>query len=81
MRQTPFKWDRHTFSVEPFFEAGRLPMAPHYCTSLGALFSADCMRILPSVRDGIVDTVFADPPFNLGKEYGENTDELRPDSE
>ena len=25
------------------------------------------------------DTVFADPPFNLGKEYGERTDDKRPD--
>jgi len=81
MRQTPFKWDQQTLSLEPFFEGGRLPVAPHYCTSLGALFSADCMRILPSIRDRVVDTVFADPPFNLGKTYGDNTDDLRPDSE
>ena len=29
----------------------------------------------------MVDTVFADPPFNLGKKYGANTDDLRPDNE
>lgn len=31
------------------------------------------------IRDDVVDTVFADPPFNLGKEYGEQSNDLRPD--
>ena len=46
---------------------------PFHCTSLGALFAGDCVKVLKSVKDEVVDTVFADPPFNLGKEYGENT--------
>jgi site-specific DNA-methyltransferase (adenine-specific) len=29
----------------------------------------------------VVDTVFADPPFNLGKEYGKNSDDNRPDED
>jgi site-specific DNA-methyltransferase (adenine-specific) len=39
------------------------------------------MEVLPLLKDGIVDTVFADPPFNLGKEYGKNCDDLKPDEE
>jgi len=39
-------------------------------TSLGVVFNADCMSVLPSIRDSSVDTVFADPPFNLDKQYG-----------
>lgn len=35
------------------------------------------MKILPSLRDEVVDTIFADPPFNLGKQYGKSTNDLR----
>src|SRR5215469_138529 len=37
------------------------------------------MAFLPSVANNVIDTVFADPPFNLGKEYGRSTDDLQPD--
>jgi site-specific DNA-methyltransferase (adenine-specific) len=30
------------------------------------------MEILPMLQSGTVDTVFADPPFNLGKAYGKH---------
>lgn len=39
------------------------------------------MAVLPCIKDGTVDAVFADPPFNLGKEYGSNSDDSRPDAE
>ncbi len=81
MRQTPFKWDPNTLTLEPFFKGGRAPTAPFYHTNLGALFSADCMTVLPFIEQNVVDTVFADPPFNLGKEYGKNTDDLKSDPE
>lgn len=34
------------------------------------MFDDDCLNVLPHLQDEIVDTVFADPPFNLNKEYG-----------
>ena len=34
------------------------------------MYQADCVMLLPLVGDESVDTVFADPPFNLGKTYG-----------
>jgi site-specific DNA-methyltransferase (adenine-specific) len=37
------------------------------------------MKVLPGLAQGSVDTVFADPPFNLGKEYGSSTDDKKPD--
>ncbi len=37
------------------------------------------MKLLPLVKDEVVDTIFADPPFNIGKEYGKNTDDCLPD--
>ena len=39
------------------------------------------MAVLPFIKDKVVDTVFADPPFNLGKEYGKNSHDLRPNGE
>jgi site-specific DNA-methyltransferase (adenine-specific) len=44
--------------------------APILETDLGQLFQGDCLDILPMILDESVDTVFADPPFNLGKKYG-----------
>lgn len=35
------------------------------------------MAVLPHIKDAVVDTVFADPPFNLGKEYGENSNDQK----
>ena len=43
---------------------------PVFSTELGALFRGDCTELLPRFPDACVNTVFADPPFNLGKEYG-----------
>lgn len=44
-------------------------MQPFLSTSHGVLFAADCLKILRRLEPGVVDTVFADPPFNLGKDY------------
>lgn len=43
---------------------------PILATDRGALFNEDCIDFLGRVSDESVDTVFADPPFNLGKVYG-----------
>lgn len=48
---------------------GRMPK-PALATHFGALFNEDCIRFLRRIGDESVDTVFADPPFNLGKVYG-----------
>ncbi|MBI5365757.1 MAG: site-specific DNA-methyltransferase [Planctomycetes bacterium] len=53
--------------------------APRHVTALGALYAADCLELLPRLRAGVVDTVFADPPFNLGKAYGRRTDDRLPE--
>jgi site-specific DNA-methyltransferase (adenine-specific) len=44
---------------------------PAFTTKRGALFAADCVELLFHLGDESIDTVFADPPFNLGKDYGE----------
>ena len=43
---------------------------PVFETSLGRLFQGDCIDVLSTVDSNSVDLVFADPPFNLGKDYG-----------
>jgi site-specific DNA-methyltransferase (adenine-specific) len=54
---------------------------PAFTTALGALWAADCLRILPALADESVDTVFADPPFNLGKTYGARTNDAIADAD
>src|SRR5437667_5230958 len=56
-------------------------LEPVYATELGVLFNDDCLTVLPQIRSEIVDTIFADPPFNLGKHYGDTVDDERPDHE
>lgn len=41
-----------------------------FSTDLGSLFEGDCLDILPYIYSQSIDTVFADPPFNLSKKYG-----------
>lgn len=76
-QQAKFSLSSGRFDYRPFVKKGA--PAAHHVTELGALFSGDCLEILPSLRDEVVDTVFADPPFNLGKEYGAKSNDLRSD--
>jgi site-specific DNA-methyltransferase (adenine-specific) len=48
-------------------------------TSVGVLFGGDCLKILPLIKSGTIDLIFADPPFNLGKEYGSKVNDKLPD--
>ena len=79
-RQSALKLDERVFDPSPYLKEGST-FKPFYASSLGVLFSGDCMEVLPQIKDKVVDTVFADPPFNLGKEYGENFSDLKPDQE
>ena len=64
----------HPFELVPSND--RLPVA--HRTALGALYQGDCLELLRSLPDACVDMVFADPPFNLGKDYGPGiSDEMR----
>lgn len=79
-RQTALKLDEKIFDASSVIKSGS-KIKPVYASSLGTLFAGDCMAVLPSIKDGIVDTIFADPPFNLGKKYGNNFHDLKPDQE
>ena len=52
-----------------------------YATKLGVLYQGDCLGILPYLQNETIDTIFADPPFNLSKEYGSNVNDNLSDDE
>ena len=54
---------------------------PYLTTQMGSLFDGDCLNILPSLASESIDMIFADPPFNLGKEYGTMGSDQLPDSD
>jgi site-specific DNA-methyltransferase (adenine-specific) len=50
-----------------------------YATELGVLYEGDCLEILPFIQDETGDTIFADPPFNLAKNYGSSINDELPE--
>jgi len=59
-----------------------LRTSPAFSTRFGLLYNTDCFNLFSVLRDASVDCVFADPPFNLGKDYGNGApgDSLDPHS-
>jgi site-specific DNA-methyltransferase (adenine-specific) len=54
---------------------------PFLVTPHGALFNDDCLTLLRVAKSESVDTVFADPPFNIGKAYGSRVNDNLLESE
>lgn len=58
---------------------GKDPMTqqlePVFTSRHGRLFQGDCIDVMAQMPDGSVDVIFADPPFNLGKIYGDHYDD------
>ena len=44
-------------------------------TEHGALIKGDCLKALPNIASESIDTIFADPPFNIGKDYGKKVND------
>lgn len=80
MTQTRLKFGE-PWSAQGVLGRSEKSLEPTYKTELGVLFNGDCLTVLPDIQDETVDTVFADPPFNLGKEYGGSVNDERPDHE
>ena len=78
--QSALKWQDQRFDFHLWLK-DEATVKPSYVSPYGALFSANCMAVLPHIKDGVVDTVFADPPFNIGKEYGESYSDRKPDEQ
>lgn len=58
-----------------------MTMIPILQTPLGRLYEADCLQFLRTVDTESVDLAFADPPFNLGKEYTSKIDDSLADEQ
>lgn len=43
---------------------------PVFVNGQGVLYETDCMSLFSGLDDEVIDCIFADPPFNLGKSYG-----------
>lgn len=43
---------------------------PALSTDFGVVYRTDCANLFAALRSESIDCVFADPPFNLGKDYG-----------
>lgn len=50
-------------------------------TEYGRLYHGDCLPWMKSMEPGSVDLVFADPPFNLGKDYGKGINDKLKDED
>lgn len=51
---------------------------PSFTTSYGIVFNIDCQILFNNIKDDSIDCIFADPPFNLNKEYGKGfTDNMK----
>jgi site-specific DNA-methyltransferase (adenine-specific) len=58
-----------------------MTMIPILETSLGTLYQDDCLKVLETLESESVDLVFADPPFNLGKNYSSNINDAKTSQE
>jgi site-specific DNA-methyltransferase (adenine-specific) len=79
--QPPLYFHKAEFDIAPFLRNPQEVPEPHHLTGLGALFSGDCLDLLPHFRDEVVDMIFADPPFNLNKVYGKYSNDNRSSGE
>ena len=61
--------DNEAESKETQKRKGRKKGKIEFKTNRGKLYHADCLEILPEIQDNTIDLIFADPPFNLKKEY------------
>lgn len=52
-----------------------------FSTQKGVLFEGDIQQILPFIQSESIDTIFADPPFNLAKVYGANVNDSKSEKE
>lgn len=41
---------------------------------IATLFNEDCLEVLKGIKDNSIDLIFADPPYNLGKDFGNDSD-------
>lgn len=55
-------------------------MFEKYEGETATVFHGDCLEVLESIPDGSIDLIFADPPYNIGKKFGDFKDTWPSDS-
>ena len=60
-------------TVELFFQP--YIFQKYFFTKYGLMVEDDCISVLKNIKSETVDTVFADPPFNLNKMYGKKSND------
>lgn len=68
------------WTPEKIIESG-IEKSRVYSTAFGLLYEGDCLQLLPYIHSQTIDTVFADPPFNLSKVYGSRVNDGRSDED
>ncbi len=81
MVQDRFQFHGSGFPWQEYFQLRRKALSPFYLSDLGCLFAGDSLEVLPLLKAETVDSIFADPPFNLGKAYGKSTNDSLPEDE
>jgi hypothetical protein len=61
--QSTLRFHKAESGIASFLKDTKIASGPYYLIDLGALFSEDCLNVLLHIKDGVVDTVLADPPF------------------
>jgi len=56
-------------------EKRKQAMKPVFESALGRLYNSDCIELMRELPGRSIDCVFADPPFNLGKDYGSDVED------
>lgn len=79
--KTGFAADAIASGVIPPAIRADAALTPVFRTTHGYLYDVDCNEFLSALRPASVQTVFADPPFNLGKAYGSRSNDSRSDAE
>jgi site-specific DNA-methyltransferase (adenine-specific) len=79
MRVTPNGSPEVTEAIGP--KAVNLEGSLAFKTPHGSLYRGDCLDLLPAIEEESVDLLFADPPFNLGKDYGAGVSDSLRDSD
>lgn len=62
----------HSYDFRSLFSAGIVPEEAHNERCMAV--RGDCLRTLRLMKSGCADLIFADPPYNLGKDFGNDSD-------
>jgi adenine-specific DNA-methyltransferase len=56
-------------------------MIKKYHKDLSTIYQGNCIEVLKTIPDNSIDLIFADPPYNIGKKFGDFIDSWPTDQE